>query len=250
MELNKELTLNYAEEFRIACTINNLRYEDVLQSFVNAASFYVFIGGEIDAAAQWATKVILDCKEEVNGKVSMSSDQLMRERSLKYVNMLKELSTADHLSRQIKFKKSEAIMKNWEEAIFAEDDPHDHVEINGNYNLTISFDFRMLCSINGVSTNQVLQYFIDMISLAEDRALNLYTIIKVNPGTAFTLLLLIKDNNTRSRRLPQEQIYVKYGLQLLDLDEKLEDEIEFKYRVKAYRRFYQEWYNALRVMIN
>ena len=250
MELNKELTLNYAEEFRIACTINNLRYEEVLQSFISAASFYVFTGGEIDAAAQWATQVILDCKEEVNGKAPWVSAQLMSESSFKYINMLKELSRADHLSRQIKCNKSEAVMREWEEAFFAEAPYHDQVEINGNCYLNIPFNFHMLCRVNGVSIKQVLQYFIDIISLAEDRALNLYTIIKVNPGTAFILLLLIKDNHTSNRRLPQEQIYVKYGLQLLDLDERLEDEIEFKYRVKAYRRFYLEWYNALRVMIN
>lgn len=250
MASNIELELNYAEEFRVACTINNLRYQDVLQSFINSASFYVFIGGEIDAASQWATKVILDCKEEMSGEVLIVSDQHIRERSLKYINMLKELSTADHLSRQIKLKKSETVMKNWADAIVTEANYPDQGEINGNYTLDIPFDFNMLCNVNGVTTGQVLQYFIDIISLAEDRALNLHTIVRVNPGTAFTLLILIKDNNTRSRRLPQEQIYVKYGLQLLDLDERLEDESEFKYRVKAYRKFYLEWYNALRVMIN
>lgn len=250
MKSKNALELNYAEEFRVACTVNNLRYEEVLQHFIDSVSFYVFIGGEIDAASQWATQVMVECRDNFDSKPVMVDNEELRRTCIKYVELLMELSNSTHLSAKAKVRKSYSVMQSWSQALAEQAEYQQQVEVNSNYELSISFDFNLLCLMTGICAEQALQYFIDTVSLAEDRALNLYEVIKINPGTAFTLLLLVRDSATKNIRLPQEHIFIKHGLKLLDLDELLEEENYFEYRVKAYRKLYLEWYNALRVIVN
>lgn len=208
MESNGYLNLKYAEEFRIACTINNLRYEEVLQRFIDHVSLYAFKGGTIEPMFRWATQVMVDCTAQYNEEIKMP---------------LADQSVTNFCATRI--------------------------DLNELHTLNLTADFNLLCHLNGLNALQILQYFIDNTSLAEDRALNLYEIVDINPSTAVVLLMLVRDK-TKSKHLLQEKIYVEYALKLLELDERLEDESNIPYKIKQYQHFYFDWYNALRVIVN
>ena len=95
-------SLAYTDDFRIACTINNLKQEDVLQYFINRVSFYAFNGGEMEAVSLWATSIVIDCKKEVNAEVKAVTDRKVKRISLKYILMLSELMIIPTCQRWIK----------------------------------------------------------------------------------------------------------------------------------------------------
>lgn len=250
MESKAEINLNYTEEFRIACTINNLKFEEVLQSFIDHVSFYVFNGGEMDPIYQWATKVIVDFKLKFKTKIIPRTNQLITAMSLKYVGILTDLTTNPDLSYEMKAHKSFYIMESWSCDMLPLSNYPAQIELNDKHILTMPFNFNLLCDMNGVNTEKLLQYFIDNTSLAEDRALNLYEIVEINPCTAVLLLMLVRDDVSKRKHLPQERIYVTYGLKLLELDEELEYETNLTYKIALYKGLYADWYHALRVRAN
>lgn len=125
-----------------------------------------------------------------------------------------------------------------------------NADLNGRHILTMPFNCNLLCEMNGIDSEQLLQYFIDHTYLAKDRALNLYEIADFDPCTAVILQMRILNKDRTRKKLPQEHIDVDYSLKLLDLDEKLEEETDVNYKIEMYGQFYTAWYNALRVQIN
>ncbi|WP_442590288.1 hypothetical protein ACSBL2_03500 [Pedobacter sp. AW31-3R] len=250
MESTQAINLNYTEEFRIACTINNIRFEIVLQNFIDQVSFYVFSGGEAGALSKWATKVMADFIVKFNSKPSPHLHTEVQAISTRYKRQLKSIIDNKQISTESKFSAGMMVMEDWSAEIPPSADYPAEALLNQHFVLSFPFNFRILSMMNGTDTEQVLQYFIDNVSLAEDRAMNLYQVEVVNPSTCVLLLMLVKDEKSKRKPLPQEHIYVKYALRLLDLDEEMEKETDAEYRLVMYKIFYAEWYNALRVTIN
>lgn len=250
MEVHTNINLNYTEEFRVACTINNLKFEEVLQLFINHVSFYVFYGGEMDLIYQLSTQVLTDFKLKFNPKVLDSSNCAFGSIAKSYIEKLMILSADPELTVRMRASKSISIMENCSNDLQVLLDTPDKIGINGRCILDMPFNFNLLCELNGIDSKLLLQYFIDHTSLARDRAMNLEESVEVYPSTAVVLLMLVCNETQKRKKLPQEKIYVTYGLKLLDLDDELEGETNMGYKIKLYRQFYAEWYNALRVIVN
>lgn len=250
MKSTQAINLNYTEEFRIACTINHIRFEIVLQNFIDQVSFYVFSGGDAGALSKWATKVMTDFIGKFNLTPSLGLDTEMQAISTRYSVQLKSIIDNKQISAESKISAGILIMEDWSAEVVPSADYPVEILLNDHHMLRFPFNFRILSMMNGIDTEQLLQYFIDNISLAADRAMNLYQVTVVNPSTCVLLLMLVKDEKSKRKPLPQEHIYVKYALRLLDLDEEMEEETNTEYRLDKYKKFYAEWYNALRVTIN
>lgn len=242
--------LTYTEDFSIACTINYLKQEDALQYFINRVSFYAFNGGEMEAVALWATNIIIDCKEALGAKIKPSIDRRVQRISIKYIGLLYDLQANDLLSTVDKMRESIYLMQDWETAMLPHADYPETFKLDEHRVLLLTFDFNLLCKINGVSAAEALQYFIDQISLAKQRAFNLLTFQGTSTSmSVFGVMLL--SRTMKNVQLPfQEQIHQQYTNRLLSLDERLKEEGSVEKRLSVYQAFYAEWYSELIKSLN
>ena len=242
MDSTRQIKLSYKEDFEIACTINNLNYTDLLQYFIDHVSFYVFIGGNMKAAYIWATKVCIECGDAIGGQATAVTDKSIQQISLKYIKMLTLLIERDEAES---LNKSTYLMQAWSDEMRSLTSYIKTIQLPNKDELYLSFDFNLLCSINGLSIQQQLQYFIDRLSLARVRANNLLEGTTADPAASVLFALISSDSRLKTKLLPRQDIYRKYGLQLLELDKKLRGENNLKTRILNYRAFYQDWYQAL-----
>jgi len=239
------MKLNYTEDFRIACKINNLKHEELIQYFIDHVSFYTFIGGELGPVNQWATKVCIDCKDLFGGVVARENDNEIRRISLKYIKKLTALSLGDEFTIEENVLRSDDLIEQWAHEMSPLTNYTMEFDAGEGEILYLSFEFNLLCKMNGVILEQLLQCFIDSISLAKERAVNLHEMVEINPGMAVLFLILIGNNEVKNRIMPHQDIYKKFGLRLLKLDKKQREELNLQNRIDSYSSFYLEWYNAL-----
>jgi hypothetical protein len=250
MDSKERVRLTYTEDFKVACTVNNLRHEEVLQYFINRVSFYAFNGGEMEAVSLWATSIVVDCKTEVQARVQAVTDRRVKRVSLKYILMLSDLNDNTYLSTVDKMKESFLLMKEWETEMSPLVDYPTSFQIDEYRSLLLTFDFNLLCRMNGVATNQVLQYFMNHISLAYERALNLIEFVETNSCMSLFGMMRLSLGNKKNAIPIHQEIHKLYGDRLLLLDDRLKKEESLEKRTAVYRAFYKEWYNSLRKNIN
>ncbi len=250
MDIKGQIKLDYPEEFRIACKINNLQHGELLQYFIDHVSFYAFIGGDMEIPYLWATTVCIECKEFWGKTVEAVTDQAIREISLKYIKKLTALSLETDLTKSAETSKSILLMKKWALEMTPMTDYQSGLNTDTGLKLKLTFDFNLLCRMNGVDIGLLLQYFIDSVSLARERAVNLYREVRTDPSTAVLLILVANHEEIKNKVLPRQEIYRQYGLRLLKFDKKQKEERNLDSRIKNYSDFYREWYNALNKDIN
>ncbi|MBB6272923.1 hypothetical protein HDF26_003383 [Pedobacter cryoconitis] len=250
MNSKERLRLTYTEDFQVACTINNLKYEDVLQYFIDRVSFYAFNGGEMEAVSLWATSIMVDCKAEVNGEVKAETDRKVKRVSLKYILMLGDLNDNAYLSTVDKMKESFLLMKEWETEMAPLVDYPVEFQLDEYRVVSLTFDFNLLCRMNGVAADQVLQYFMNHISMAQERALNLIEFVETNSCMSLFGMMRMSAGDKKNKIPIHQEVHKWYGEKLLLLDERLKTEVSLEKRVAVYRAFYKEWYNSLRKNIN
>ena len=245
MESKEQFGLIYADDFSIACTINNFKKEEVLQYFINRVSFYAFNGGEMEAAALCATRIVVDCKTVNHGQISPVADRKIQLISLKYIAKLSDLEDSIYYSAADKMKESFLIMKEWEAEMTPYVDYPKTFEMGDENFLILTFDFNLLCKMNGITAEQVLQYFIDGISLAEERAGEISGIEK-DIRMALFRIMVISRSMKKDRPAIEQDIYDWYADRLLSLDERLKKAEGMDKKVSVYRAFYSEWYMTLK----
>lgn len=250
MDNKRKINLTYSEEFRIACKISNLTPEELLQYFIDHVSFYAFIGGSMDQSYVWSTAVCIEYKEFWGQDVAPVSDIKMQELSLKYIKKLTALSLELNLSSSLETVKSVELMKEWSLEMLPLTDYQSTLQTELGEVFSLSFDFNLLCRMNGIDIMLLLQYFIDHISLAKERALNLHKTTKIDPSTAVLLILMSVSDEAGEQVLPQQNIYKQFGLRLLKLDKKQSKEYVLENRIFSYSEFYREWYYALNKIVN
>lgn len=245
MDSKGQFGLTYTEDFRVACTINYLKQEEVLQYFVNRVSFYAFNGGEMEAVAIWATNIIVDCREEANAEITAIKSRKIQRIWIKYIGLLSDLNANIYLSTVEKMKESFNLMEEWEAEMGPHTDYPATLYLDEERFLLLTFDFNLLCSMNGVNPLQVLQYFINQISLARQRALNLIEFVGSNTSMSLFGMMLLSRSMKKNRLPVQQEIHQLYSERLLSLDESLKNEEDIERRLSIYREFYAEWYHTL-----
>lgn len=250
MNTKGEIKLNYPEEFRIACKINNLRYEQLVQYFIDHVSFYAFIGGDMEPAYLWATTVSIDCKEFNGNEVEVIKNPEIQAISLKYVKKLTAINLDRSLTIQKETLKSISLMKQWAVEMIPLTDYQMDLNTASGEVFKLSFDFNLLCRMNGIDMVALLQYFIDHISLAKERAYNIIKTVKTDPSTAVMLLYVSSHDKIKNKILPQQEVYKHFCLKIIKVDRLQKEERNLETRIKNYVSFYREWYNALNQNIN
>ena len=250
MHAKGQFGLLYTEDFNVACAISYLKQEDVLRYFINRVSFYAFNGGEMEAVALSSTHIILDCREFAQAGVTPVSDRKVRLISIKYISLLSDLAANTHLSTVDKMKESFYIMQEWETEMMPLVDFPKTFYLDEDQFLVLTFDFNLVCRMNGLNPQQVLQYFIDRISLARERALKIIGF--ADSDACMSLFGMMKlSRSIKQYKLPvQLEIQQWYHEKLLILDGKLKNEPDLDKRTTGYQAFYAEWYHTLQRNLN
>ena len=244
MDSKRQFRLNYTEDFRVACGINNLNCDEVLQYFISKVSFYAFNGGEMDASAMMATSIIVQCKEETGGEIVPVTDKKIQKIFLKHIQILHKLSINPHLGTMEKIQESFYLMDEWSMEMLPLVDYESSIVMDPDHALILSFDFNLLCRINGLNIISVLQFFIDKISLAVDRAINLNGVVKAEPAMALFQMFLV-SRTLNDKHIVKQEVYDNFVERLQDLDGWLSEENDIDKRISAYRTFYLEWFRKL-----
>lgn len=242
MDSKQQSRLNYTEDFSVACRINGINCDEMLQYFINKVSFYVYNGGEMDAAAMMATRIILECKEEKGSKLEPLTDKKVKRLFLKHILLLSKLADNSHLSTLEKIQESYYLMEEWAQEAMPLVNYETTLPVEEGF-VSISFDFNLLCKINGLEIITPLQYFIDRMSLAVDRAVRLHH--DVQPERSMALLEMRIMATNRSAPIISTEIHERYMDKLKDLDGWLSDVDDVEVRIKAYRNLYREWCEML-----
>lgn len=245
MSTTGQYGLDFTDDFSIACTINYFRQEDVLQYFIDRVSFYAFNGGEMEAGALWATHIIVDCKEALGATVSPVPEKRVQRISIKYISLLSDLDADSRLTTVDKMKESFLLMREWEEEMLPNINYPRTFHLDGQRFLDLTFDFNLLCRMNGITEQQALQYFVNQISLARQRAVNLPEFAGNNISMSFFETMLLSKSLRKNQLPPQHAIHELYTGQLILLDEQLKEEKNVDKRFIAYQAFYAEWYYNL-----
>jgi hypothetical protein len=246
MDSKGKFGLIYADEFSVACKINNFKKEEVLQYFINRASFYAFNGGEMDAAALCATRVVLDCKEACKAQPVPVTDRKVQYISLKYIALLSDLDGNIYLSTADKMKESFSLMKEWEAEMVHYVDYAKTFELDEDHFLILTFDFNLLCNMNGVTAREVLQYIINGVSLAKERAAEQTDNMEKDVISALFRLMVVSRSMKRERMELEQDIFDWFSDRLLSLDERLKNEEDINKKISVYKAFYLDWYNTLK----
>jgi hypothetical protein len=204
----------------------------------------------MEALALWATRIIVDCKERVHAEVVPLNNRRLQRISIKYISLLSDLMDNPYHSTVDKMKESFYIMEEWEAEMMPLMDFPKTFYLDEERFLILTFDFNLLCRMNGLNPQQVLQYFIDMISMARDRALKIRNVSDTDACMALFGMMKM-SRSMKQHRLPvQQDIQQWYQEQQPELDEKLKFEPDLQLRVCAYREFYAEWYYTLQRNLN
>jgi len=246
MEAEGQFGVKYTEDFTIACTINNLEHEAVLQYFIDRVSFYAFNGGDVEAVSLWATHIVLDCKRKAGAQIVPVKDKRIQKISLRYIRLLSDLINNIHLSTVEKMKESISLMREWEAEMPPNAEYPTTFFTDQHKSVLLTFDFNLLCNMNGIVVQQVLQFFIDEISFPRQRAVPLSATSGSSASMSFFEMMLMSRSMQRTKNRGQQEIDQLYNEQLLQLDETLKDESDEDRRLTAYREFYTKWYNSLR----
>jgi len=238
--------LIYADDFSVACTINNFKKEEVLQYFINRVSFYAFNGGEMEAAALCATRIVVNCKELINAEAQPVTDRKVQLISLKYIALLSDLEGNIYFSAADKMKESFILMKEWEKDMMPYVDYPKIFELENDQFLVLTFDFNLLCRMNGVTAGEVLQHFIDGISLAIERAGEQSGPLEKDLRSTLFRIMILSRSMKKERSAIEQDIYDWYADRLLSLDERLQKEESIDKKISVYRAFYLDWYNTLK----
>jgi hypothetical protein len=242
--------LKYTEDFRVACAINYLKEDEVLQYFINRVSFYAFNGGEMEAVALLATNIVLDCKNVAGGEIIAVTDRKVQRISIKYIRLLSDLNANTYLSTIDKMKESFYIIQEWEAEMLPLVDYPKTFYLDEGRSLILTFDFNLLCRMNGLHPQQVLQYFIDQISMARQRALNLTAFVGTDACMSLFSMMQLSRSMMQNKFPVQKEIQDWYSQKLLALDETLKNEPDTEKRLNTYRKLYAEWYHSLKKNLN
>jgi hypothetical protein len=238
--------LHYTKDFIIACRINNLKPAALLQYFIDHISFYSFLGGEMESVYLWATQVVTDCIVPPGTHVAATSNAGLRDISLKYIKLLTALLFEEGSARSAETEKSTTIMKKWASEVSPYTDYAGGTITRSGEIVRFSFDLNLICSLKGITVHEVLQAFINDISLSADRGRNLFQNTRTTPAMMVLLVLLSSHDAIKDRILPHQHIYRKFGLRLLKIDKMLKKEPGVQERINHYNIFYHQWYTALK----
>lgn len=246
--------LNISTEFRIACVLNNLEMQQVLQIFIDHVSFYFSLCEGYLPGYTEATRVISEfsVRKDKNSQTQIDknlsagrSSTWNREMSIKYIRQLIKLAYTSSSTESVKHKKSLNIVNKLFNAMGNLQVCPECIYLDEHRKLIFNSDFRIICEMHNISPKFYLEYFMARISLAEIQAR-----ISLNAPTdngAMTIFFKILNGlggiHWEKLTVTEEMVNYIDAVQQLNAAHYIIRNLEK--RISVYREFYLYHYNQI-----
>lgn len=175
----------------------------------------------------------------------MEGPEFHREKSVKYVRQLIELTFHRRDSESVKHRKSIPIVKNLFKSIQCFKFCPEKIYLNETQPLLFSNDFRIICELYQIYPKCYLEYFMNKISLAETNArLDLNIEVQCN-AMAFFFRMVNGLGQLNTKKVKPAEAILDYIDEIQQLPAKSFIIRNLDERIALYREFYKSHYQKI-----
>lgn len=229
-------------EFKIACATYQLPIPEVLQLFIDHASFYDSLSQKSDDLYRAATNTLLNYSISIRRE---SSTALLKHRReiLKYIQEIIKIAAIAEQSQFKKRKRAAPLVKKIYEIIDRQKTQNTSLTLEGG-KLKLSMNFCLLCEIHNCSPEEYLENFMSQISLPVTHAHIGLKSLSENHAMGFFYKALDSFKET-----PASTAHRNLQVQFIDKIQELHLWLfiirNFEKRVEKYRELYNDYYEKL-----
>lgn len=240
-------SLDFPEDFRAACLIHQLSHESLLQHFIDNMSICSSFLPPVEAYKACPVEVVhqyLDTLKESDTPAHTSTN---RAHSIRFLRDIGAITQATGIRQKAKNVACNNVIERWYKTFDRKIVLSDHLRV-GEISLKLSKDFILLCEVFQVRPEEILQHFVNQISLPWAKAQTAPQSEEGdNPAMAFFIETIGGKTGIYKGRyaLKNPEVHVAYIEQLQELDLQLRFESDAKKREKMYWKLYRAWYQAL-----
>lgn len=158
-------------EFKVACTINKLNIQQVLQIFMDHVSLYDSLTNEYSEGFTEATKAvsIYVLSKEKQRKPSKSFDKC-KDLAINCISGIIQLIKMKEGSLEERRMKSSPQITSLYKSMVRYYTPVDRIHLDEDLSISLSRDFCIACEMHSCYPKELLEYFMSRISLADEHA--------------------------------------------------------------------------------
>lgn len=235
--------LIFPEDFEVACGIFSLRYQELLQGFIDHVTICHLFLKMTDTLHSLASRVLSEYLYENGRLAELEPEETNRATCRKYLFRIKQLASSADCSPDIIRKASEEVMLDWQQEMVPVMVPSMNIKVGNDFSLRLSPGFFLQCELLHCKVQPVLQHFVNQISLPKVKVVTGLKIDNANAAMGFFLNLL--SGPRKDIKLPGGHIHQKYMNRLADLEKKLYLERDARKQEEAYRKLHRAWFREL-----
>lgn len=230
----------YKESYLITCCLYRLLPDELLVHFIRSVNFAALLYDLEDAHKMGAGNVINGFSNTRNG-VTVNDDTLrpLHRKCFKVIDPI-----VDHtgLSKEEKIVQLDtAVIQCWQ-MIKKRKDVKEVVVLPAHSEVTLPPEFMVVCFLYGIEPVQLLQYFINRISIVRDLSSNHFC-PEYNPCSAFVNAAL--DKYAPNHEPLIAILHHQYLNKMLLLNEEMKGEPDHQKRFLKFEELAREWAAAL-----
>lgn len=240
--INKKLKpdLIYQQGYLTTCCLYRLLPDELLVNFILSVNFAALLYDTIDAHQMGAREVINGFRETTHQlPVTGAGIKSLHAKCLKIIDPI-----VDHPELSIKAKKVQlatAIVQCWQ-IIEKRKDVKQTILLPDNYEVTLPVEFMVVCFLCGMEPLELLQYFINRISIVRDLA-SQHFCPEYNPCSAFVNTALDKYAPTHEPLIALE--HQRYLKKMLLLNDEMKGEPDHQKRYRKFEKLVKQWCRVL-----
>ncbi|WP_316840497.1 hypothetical protein [Pedobacter gandavensis] len=230
-------------EFKIACATYQLPIAELLQLFIDHASFYDSLSQKSDDLYRAATNTLLNYSISIR-RESTKAFLKQRESILKYIQEIIRIAVTPEQAHSKKRKRCAPIVKKIYEAMDRSKTQNTSLLLEENISLELTMDYCLLCEIHNCTPEEYLQYFMSQISLPITHAnIGLGRVVE-NQAMGF----FYKSLDVGIKH-PTNYAFQNLQLQFIDQIQELHLWLfiirDYEKRVKKYQEVYYQYYQRV-----
>lgn len=242
MKEERNEQLNIPMDFKMACTIYNFQIHKVLQCFIDHVSFYESLSNRTNGAYSDATSAVVSYpanEENIPHLVEI------REIILKCVGELVSLTLQTEIDEDNKREKSIPIVSRLYKSIPSVKVKSIHLQLEKGHILMLSADFCIFCELHNCVPAQLLEHFMEKISLAETSAGIGLKVPEASPAMMFFTRLSKGYCNISPGELPHSELQYDFVDAVQEMHLKAVLIRDFDKRRELYQELYYTHYLKL-----
>ena len=249
--INKPKTgsnLVYPEDFRVACLIRDLSHESILRHFFDQVSICNLLNCRDERHLAYPVEVIHEYASLGGEPMIPKGNNINQRRGVSYFRQILGIFHAAALGPKATKTACLSVIDNWHQSLVPRMVTSEVLVVNRNTSIPLSKDLVILCEIFEVRPEEILQYFINQISLPYAKArIRQATPNPRNPSLLFFLAASAGKTGLYSlnHEIPYPGLFFKFNSELQELYLRLLFNRNVTDRERIYRKLYHAWYKAI-----